>query len=329
MSLGFTIAIVLWFLAFGFIGYLIGNSKKQPILGLVLGFLLGPIGIAIILLLKSKAAPTTSGGKATLEFTHNVSPTSIKTAARTLAAPAKVAAESVAVIDPNSGMNIVNNDFQAAYDALDQYMTTNQTATVEYLTPSEFTIKTYGIDFYGSAGNSILFGNTDQSIDFIDAPTSITSDIKSDTYICFEFDLTQGGEIKFGGSNIVTTFKDLLSNFINSDLFAVIGYTSWPTDDPYLVPDNITTFAWASDTTPLSYHRPSDPNGHLPLLLGNNNSFPLPIDAVANNYTLTLNWDLANIIAHYNINAKDYYILNKDFMDRMTVTVLATAIAAQ
>jgi len=47
------IAIVLWII-FGFIGYLIGNPKNRPVLGFVLGFCLGIIGIIIMICLRPK-----------------------------------------------------------------------------------------------------------------------------------------------------------------------------------------------------------------------------------------------------------------------------------
>ena len=46
-------ALIIWLLC-GIIGYMIGEKKNRPVLGLTLGFLLGIIGVIIILVVPAE-----------------------------------------------------------------------------------------------------------------------------------------------------------------------------------------------------------------------------------------------------------------------------------
>ncbi len=46
-------ALIIWLLC-GIIGYMIGEKKNRPVLGLALGFLLGVIGVIIMLVVPAE-----------------------------------------------------------------------------------------------------------------------------------------------------------------------------------------------------------------------------------------------------------------------------------
>lgn len=52
------LSCLLWFVVWGFIGYLIGSAKGQAISGVVWPVLLGPVGLLIVL-----ALPPAKSGK--------------------------------------------------------------------------------------------------------------------------------------------------------------------------------------------------------------------------------------------------------------------------
>ena len=207
----------------------------------------------------------------------------------------------------------VKNDFDNAYQAIEDYVK-GKGGTITYITPSKFQVVTRGMALYNLEDtNSVLFGvENEGSIDFFNPPL-ISTTINADTYVCFSLDLSldpTDGSISDGRT--LGTLKD---DFATLLLLSKADATSLKTD-------GLGNLAWG-DTHPLNVWGKTGP-----LLVGN--FTPITIEP-SGNYVITLNWFLGTgtndntpegdgIIAHYNVDGKNYYTLRRDFMDRMEVS---------
>jgi hypothetical protein len=293
-------------------------------------FLIGSILVAC----SAPGGGPTGPGKITLQFSNTNSARSIAKSSSQAMVSSNSRSIARSMTDPDgSGQLLVNDDFIAAY----QWLEYKGYRPDGYITPTQFEVFTYGMDLYNFDNtNNVLFGaveggfgNSGTPIDFAGTPPSISATINADTYVCFSLDLnTSSGNISGGGISNPITLDTLTDNFIQllkqsgfkADLLGGTDKSQKDYDTLYSnLRNGLKNLAWGN-THPLSWKTAGQS-----LLTGSNTNLPIVIDP-SGNYTITLSWLLGDngstggIIAHYNVDGKNYYTLRRDFMDRMEVS---------
>jgi hypothetical protein len=255
-------------------------------------------------------------------------------------------------------MRFVNSDLGAAYQAANiidstgtETAQTNVTLNgttgyhlVGYITPTQFLVKTLGLDLYNQNNTSQIilgaiqtstgygYGPDGQPIDFAGPPVTMSNDsVNPDTYVCLAFDVD--GYPSMGSS---VTWSGMPGNSYGvNDLLSPLGnwYDAASTTSNTSPPNSsfLCSMAWGN-TAPLATYK--TPAGQPLLSGGQPASFPIVI-GTSGTYTITVGWFLGSnganegtplgdgVIAHY---AKgnpfpDVYLLRDDFPSRLSVTV--------